>query len=179
MNRQQLAHILRSACRIADDEDVLVIGSQSILGSFDETLLPARATASIEADIAFLDDPERAKADKVEGAIGEMSSFHANNGYYAEGIHIETAILPEGWRDRLVHWDLQSSRPAEPRFLEPHDLAVSKLIAARDKDREFVGALIEAKLVSVPTLIDRTKLIPDEHALRRERSLQHLQRYAD
>jgi hypothetical protein len=35
VNRQQLAHLLRSACAITDDEDVLVLGSQSILGSFD------------------------------------------------------------------------------------------------------------------------------------------------
>ncbi|WP_211309050.1 hypothetical protein [Citricoccus muralis] len=41
MNRQQLAHILRSACTIVGDKDVLVIGSQSILGSYDEDDLPA------------------------------------------------------------------------------------------------------------------------------------------
>ncbi|MGO2035929.1 MAG: hypothetical protein ACTH2U_05570 [Brevibacterium sp.] len=61
MNRQQLAHILRAACSIAEDREVLVIGSQSILGTFDEDGLPAAATASIEADIAFLDDPDRAR----------------------------------------------------------------------------------------------------------------------
>lgn len=50
MNRQQLAHLLRSACTISDDEDVLVLGSQSILGSYDEDDLPSEATASLEAD---------------------------------------------------------------------------------------------------------------------------------
>lgn len=50
MKRQELAHILRAACAIAGDHDVLVIGSQSILGTFDEDDLPAPATASIEAD---------------------------------------------------------------------------------------------------------------------------------
>lgn len=100
MNRQQLAHVLRAACSITDDEGVLVIGSQAILESFDEDDLPVEATASIEADVAFLDDADRAKADMVEGAIGEMSGFHATYGYYAEGIHVDTAVLPEGWRDR-------------------------------------------------------------------------------
>ena len=80
MTRQQLAHLLRSACAIARDADVLVLGSQSILGSFDEEDLPPEATASQEADIAFLDDPGRNKADEVEGAIGEMSTFHEENG---------------------------------------------------------------------------------------------------
>jgi len=92
----------------------------------------------MEADIAFLNDPTREKADQVEGVIGEMSGFHEANGYYAEGIHSDTAVLPEGWRERLVGWDLKSSQPAEPHFLEPHDLAISKLVAGRDKDRPFV-----------------------------------------
>ena len=121
MNRQQLAHLLRSACRIAHDADVLVIGSQSILGSFEEDDLPPEATASQEADIAFFDDPARKKADAVEAAIGEMSTFHEENGIYAEGVHIDVATLPEGWKDRLVRRDLQSSKPAQPHFLEPHD----------------------------------------------------------
>jgi hypothetical protein len=114
VKRQQLAHLLRSACAVAHDVDILVLGSQSILGSFDEEDLPPEATASLEADIAFLDDPRRDKADEVEGAIGEMSTFHEENGIYAEGVHIEVAILPDGWKDRLVSWDLQSSKPAEP-----------------------------------------------------------------
>ncbi len=75
MRRQDLAHILRAARDIAGDARVLVIGSQSILGTYDEDDLPALATASIEADIAFLDDPDRTKADAVEGSIGELSSF--------------------------------------------------------------------------------------------------------
>ena len=104
MNRQQLAHLVRSACAVAHDADVLVLGSQSILGSFNEEDLPPEATASQEADIAFLDDPAREKADDVDGAIGELSTFHEENGIYAEGVHIDTAILPEGWKDRLVSW---------------------------------------------------------------------------
>jgi hypothetical protein len=116
VNRQQLAHLLRSACTVAHDVDVLVLGSQSILGSFDEADLPPEATASQEADIAFLDDPRRDKADEVEGAIGEMSTFHEENGIYAEGVHIEVAILPDGWKDRLVSWDLHPQSPPNRTF---------------------------------------------------------------
>ncbi|HXL20433.1 MAG TPA: hypothetical protein VN961_23175 [Streptosporangiaceae bacterium] len=69
MTREQLEHILRAASRIADDPDVLVIGSQSILGSFAEDQLPFEATASMEADIAFFGDPDDAKADLVDGPL--------------------------------------------------------------------------------------------------------------
>jgi hypothetical protein len=67
MTRDELAHILRSASRIVGEQDIVVIGSQSILGSFTDSELPDPAIASIEADLAFLDDPDHAKADKVEG----------------------------------------------------------------------------------------------------------------
>lgn len=114
MNRQQPAHLLRSACAIANDQDVLVLGSQSILGSFDEDDLPPEATASQEADLAFLNDPDRDKADQVEAVIGEMSAFHDQNGVYAEGIHVDTATLPEGWRTGL------SAGTSSPRTLPSH-----------------------------------------------------------
>ncbi len=123
MNRAQLAHVLRSASRIAGDNDVLVVGSQSILGSRDEDQLPREATASMEADIAFLDDDDRAKADDVEGGIGEFSLFHEQFGYYAEGIHVDTIVLPTGWRDRLARVDLPGAEPSRASFLDPHDLS--------------------------------------------------------
>lgn len=103
MNRDQLAHVLRASCQIAGDPHILVIGSQSILGTFEEEQLPAPATASREVDIAFLDDPHGTKADLVDGAIGELSPFDEQFGYYAQGVEVDTAVLPVGWRQRLRH----------------------------------------------------------------------------
>jgi hypothetical protein len=139
---------------------VIVLGSQSILGSFEEEDLPPEATASQEADIAFLDDPRRDKADDVEGAIGEMSTFHQANGIYAEGVHIDVAVLPAGWQGRLVSWGLESSRPAEPRFLDPHDLAVAKLAAGRQKDHDFVLSLIRSGLLDAALIHERASMLP-------------------
>jgi hypothetical protein len=36
MRREQLEHVLRAASQIADDPNVLVIGSQSVLGAIHE-----------------------------------------------------------------------------------------------------------------------------------------------
>lgn len=161
MNRSQLAHVLRSASRIARDSDVLVVGSQAILGFRDEDDLPAAATASMEADIAFLDDVDRAKADEVEGGIGEFSLFHEEFGYYAEGIHIDTVALPAGWQERLIWPDLPDAEPAHAAFLEPHDLVASKLAAGRPKDLVFALALVHADLIDVDVLLDRIYAMPD------------------
>lgn len=72
MKREHLEHVLRAASRIAEDPNVLVIGSQSILGNIADDQFPAAATASIEVDVAFFDDDAEAKADAVDGAIGEL-----------------------------------------------------------------------------------------------------------
>lgn len=46
MNRNQLAHAIRTACQVIAQPEVIIVGSQSILGSFDERDLPIEATMS-------------------------------------------------------------------------------------------------------------------------------------
>lgn len=165
MNRDQLAEVLRAASVLADEAPV-VMGSQAILGTYEEDLLPPAATMSMEADVAFLNDPDRSKADRVTGAIGEESNFHQLRGYYAEGIHIETATLPEGWRERLIAQSIPAGANGPgtvARFLERHDLVVAKLAAFREKDVRFVSELVKAKLVDPETArarLDQTNLHP-------------------
>ena len=52
-------------------------------------------TVSMEADIYPLESPDL--ADVIDGAIGEGSKFHETNGYYAQGVGPDTAILPRDW----------------------------------------------------------------------------------
>lgn len=56
----------------------------------------------MEADLAVLGDPDDELADRISGAIGELSSFDVSFGYHADGVGLETAILPAGWRERLT-----------------------------------------------------------------------------
>ena len=62
MTREQLANVLSWVSRIAKTRDVLVYGSQSILGSYSENELPPEATGSMEVDITFFDDPDDDKS---------------------------------------------------------------------------------------------------------------------
>jgi hypothetical protein len=57
VRRAQLEHVLRAACTVAKADAALVIGSQAILGSFGDEVLPEAAVRSIEVDVTFLDDP--------------------------------------------------------------------------------------------------------------------------
>jgi hypothetical protein len=160
VNRDQLDHVLRAATDIVPGADIVIVGSQAILVVRDETELPIEATRSIEVDLAFFDDADEAKADKVDGAIGELSRFHQSFGYYAQGVSLTTPVLPEGWIGRLV--DVEAPRAgARIRALEPNDCVVSKLVAGRNKDREFAAALLDARLVDAPTLQARIDQLPD------------------
>jgi hypothetical protein len=56
MRRDQLEHAIRTACQIIERPEVIVFGSQAILGSFREDELPADATMSVEVDILPIAD---------------------------------------------------------------------------------------------------------------------------
>ena len=97
----------------------------------------------MEVDLAALEDPKGKKADLIDGAIGEASMFHATFGYYAQGVEAVTAVLPKGWRNRLVQFQTKGTRDVIAWCLEPHDLWISKMIAGRPKDLEFGQALVQ------------------------------------
>jgi hypothetical protein len=115
MRRNQLEHAFRTACQIIHQSEVIVVGSQAILGTYDESQLPAAATMSIEVDIlpmAETNDETARLADLIEGVAGEFSPFEELHGFSIDGVDLETAVLPDGWRDRLVK--VQNANTAGP-----------------------------------------------------------------
>lgn len=167
MRRDDLAHIIRAASGVTDDGKILVIGSQAILASYPDTELPLEATVSIEADIAFLDDKGEEKADQVDGAIGEVSRFHSEFGYYGQGVGLSTARLPKGWEDRVVPFEWGDTGGAKAVCLEPHDLVLAKLVAGREKDLEFAESLIARGLIDLEVLLERVDDLPVLGAIQR------------
>jgi hypothetical protein len=156
MTRQQLEHVIRASAATADVREVVVIGSQSILGSFPDP--PSQLTASMEADVYPKDAPQRSIV--IDGAIGELSLFHETFGYYAHGVDDSTAVLPDGWQERLVRLETANTMGATGWCLEPHDLAISKLAAGREKDRHFVGVMIRDHLINPAILTSRMMSTP-------------------
>lgn len=73
---------------------------------------------------------------------------------------MRTAVLPQGWRDRVVPWSNQSTGRARAAFLEPHDCVVSKLVAYREKDFAFAAAMLESGLIDPTILAVRIDLLP-------------------
>lgn len=92
MTREELEHIIRASADVTDQYEFVIIGSQSMLGPEPN---PEKVfTVSMEADIYPLESPDL--ADVIDGAIGEGSKFHETNGYYAQGVGPDIAILPRG-----------------------------------------------------------------------------------
>ena len=163
MRRSELEHIIRASGDIAKDDEIIVIGSQSILGQFPDA--PVRLLVSMEMDVYPKNKPEL--ADKIDGAIGEGSSFHEQNGYYAQGVGPDTAVLPTGWEDRLIIVNNENTNGVSGLCLEVHDLAISKFVAARSKDLEYIQELIRQQMIEKTTLTERlaeTQLSEAEHA---------------
>jgi hypothetical protein len=148
MTREQLEHVLRAAAAIASENSLVVVGSQAVLLLFPNA--PAALLVSREVDLYPALHPER--ADLIDGAIGALSSFDETFGYHADGVGPDTAVMPVDWMSRAsLHFigDVTAICP------EIHDLAVSKTVAGRDKDADFVRVLLKEKMIAIDTLLDR------------------------
>ena len=170
MNRAALEHIIRASGAIANDTHIVVVGSQAILGQYPNA--PTELLASMEADVYPKHDPGNALL--IDGAIGERSMFHETFGYYARGVGPDTAVLPDGWQDRIVPVCNENTRGYTGECLEAHDLAISKLVAGREKDVDFVRALLTHALVSRDTLEERVTEIEEREGSSREQSTERL-----
>lgn len=172
MRRDQLEHAIRTACQIAGLNEVIIVGSQAILGTYHERQLPVFATRSLEIDVLPIADDAGAiarLADEIEGVAGELSPFAQTHGFWIDGVDLNTSVLADGWHDRLVK--VQNANTAAPSgqpqyigwCLDKEDLCVAKLCALREKDENFVGALLYAGLVD-PAVIDaRLVGLPEQH----------------
>ncbi|MBI2687346.1 MAG: hypothetical protein HYX27_13620 [Acidobacteria bacterium] len=164
MTRLQLEHIIRAAATIADVDEIVIIGSQAVLGQFPDA--PEELLVSREADVYPRSHPER--SDLIDASIGEGSPFEHVYGYYAHGVGPETAILPANWEGRLITIANENTHFVRGLCLEVHDLAISKLVAGRDKDIDFVQSLHHYSMASPGILqarLEETDLSAELHAI--------------
>ena len=162
MNRDQLEHILRAAGAITGRNEWVIVGSQAILGAIPDA--PAEITVSEELDLYAPGDEQA--SDLIDGSIGERSPFHETFGYYAHGVGADTATLPARWRERAVIIRSRATGGVTGICPHPSDLAVSKLAAWREKDREFVGILLRHGIVTSGEIEERLSELDDAVAAR-------------
>jgi hypothetical protein len=105
--------------------------------------------------------PERGEL--IDGSIGEGSPFERQFGYFARGVDETTAVLPRGWKDRLVPVTNPNTRYATGWCLEVHDLAIARYVAGREKDLLYTRALAQYRMTRRQILRERLGLtdVPD------------------
>ena len=156
MKKQQVDHVLRSAGRITGEKQFIIVGSQALHGRHPD--LADSIVRSAEVDLLATKRPERTE---WLVAIGAYSPFHEEFGYYADPVSEETATLPKGWKGRLVRLPAGDTDGVRGLCLDPHDLAISKYAAFREKDLVFTRELARRGLVSkeqLLILLEQTKL---------------------
>ena len=99
-------------------------------------------------------------------AIGYLSPFHESFGYYADPVDLSTATLPKGWRGRLVNLPPGETGDVTGLCLEPHDLAIAKYVAGRDKDLIFNRELARRGLLVKEHLLALLEDTPVDTATR-------------
>lgn len=122
MRRDQLEHAIRTSCQIIQKPEVIVVGSQAILGTYSEDQLPEAATMSIEVDvlpIAETNEETARLADLIEGVAGEWSPFEQQHGFSIDGVDLTTAALPAAGGT-----DSSRSKTRTPR---PHRVSLGSL----------------------------------------------------
>jgi hypothetical protein len=168
LNRYELEHLIRAAGTVAEVNELIIIGSQSILGQYPDIsdkvikankyvkiapIDPGILYMSREADIIIPGNPE--KSDLIDAILGELSQFHDTFGYYAQGVDFTTATLPLNWQQRLVSIYNKNTNGIRGLCLDVHDMLVSKLVANREKDNKYVKAAIINNLANKKILFDR------------------------
>jgi hypothetical protein len=114
------------------------------------------AVAAAEVELIAKRDVKRAEWLNV---IGQDSPFHEQFGYYADPVDENTAILPKGWKGRLVNLPPGNTEGVRGLCLEPHDLAIAKYVAGREKDRIFTRELASRGITNrkqLVALLDKT-----------------------
>ena len=155
MKKQHVDHVLRAAGAITGEKQFIIIGSQSLHGKYPDA--PDDIVRSVEVDLIAAKN-----ADRPEwlNAIGQNSQFHETFGYYADPVEESTAKLPKGWKGRLVNLPEGDTGGVRGLCLDPHDLAIAKYVARRDKDRQFTRELARRGYVKRARLLELLEATP-------------------
>jgi hypothetical protein len=164
MKKPQLELALSAAGKVARDSEFIVFGSQSILGTVPRP--PKKCLASLEVDLYPRHHPQAAQL--IANELGRRSEFSRKQGFFVDCVTPNLAAFPEGWTYRLIPFRTRHTGGVTGWCVELHDVSASKLAAAREKDVNYVAALLKAGLVKPVILKNRIASLPVTPASRNE-----------
>lgn len=163
LRKTDIAHLVRAAAGVTGRDTFVIVGTGAVIAQLKAVPLDLMQTREI--DIYVPDDPDGdGVSDLIDGSIGEGSPFHEAFGYYAHGVGPLTACLPDDWRTRAVRYATPSLPGVVCLCPEANDIALSKLCAWRDKDREWLAAGLGAGVLRLDAMRERGSRISNPNA---------------
>jgi len=161
MKKRQVDHALRAAGNITGERQFVIIGSQSLHGKYPD--VADEILTSFEVDLIATKNTDRTQWLNV---IGVESPFHETYGYYVDPVDGKTPILPKGWKGRLINLPPGDTGGVRGLCLDPHDLAIAKYAASREKDLVFTRELARRGITSEERLLSLLERTPIDGAWR-------------
>ena len=155
MTRTRLMNLLRRATELSGGQRLILAGSQAFYAA--AAAAPELVERSEEVDLLLV-GVERSLFQRLNEALGMESPYLLETGVFAHPVGLGTITLAAGWEERLVAFGREEGL-ANVWALEIHDLVASKLMAGRDKDFEFIRALLEHGLCDFTLLLARFELL--------------------
>lgn len=162
MEYDELMHCIRAVANATNEDEIYLFGSQSVFLHLKERM-PFDARASRETDIMTAYNSED-NAYLIADLFGEESDFDRMYDLTIDGVLDENLPLPQGWEDRMVSYEYQISDERIVTIYVPdiNDIATSKLIAHREKDREWLQAMYDSGYIDLQIIQQNVfKMIKD------------------
>ena len=157
MRKSNLFELIREIKTIALDEIPIVVGSQAV--HLVTNFPPDIVQESIECDFLFPEGKSETRIE-VNKKLGVFSNFQLEKGFYADALGLATVILPTNWQARLQPLKDENNEIIA-LVAEIHDIAVSKLIAGREKDFIFLKDLFLQGVIEIETFAERIILVKE------------------
>jgi hypothetical protein len=145
LRRPDIDHILRAAAALANHARFVIVGNAAVI--ITARHIPASMMMTQEIDIYAdgITDPEPI-SDLIDASIGEGSQFHRTFSYYGDGVSPGTAIMPDDWRGRTIQY-VTADGLVTAICPSANDIAIAKLCAWREKDRDWLRAAVNAGII--------------------------------
>ncbi len=141
-------------------EPPIIVGSQAVFAVTD--FPPEIVRKSVECDFLLLKQIAELRPNITEN-LGIFSDYQQQTGFYADVLGLATVVLPSDWEKRLV--ELKTEDGEILAFcVEIHDVAVSKLMAGREKDFEFLQIAFQVEYLQIEIFLERAQTILQQPA---------------
>lgn len=149
LRRPQIDHILRAAAAVTNHARFVVVGSGAVIIASRK---PVPASMMMTDEIDLYSDgvaDHEPLGDLIDGTIGQGSMFHRTFHYYGDGVGPETAIMPLDWRGRSTEYHGAEAPGVVAICPDPHDVALAKLCAWREKDIQWLRDALAAGIIGI------------------------------